>query len=259
MERLADELFEAERTGVAIDPLSERYPSLSPEDAYAIQASNAARRVQAGQRQRGHKVGLTSAAMQEMLGVKEPDFGTLFDAMFVEDHGAIDVSGLVAPRVESEIAFVMQDDLRGPGLSVSDVLCATAGVTSAIEVIDSRIRDWRITLTDTVADNGSSARVVLGGTLVPVETIDLRVVGGLFSLNGAIVATGAGAAVLGHPARCVAWLANKLAELGQYIAAGDVVMAGSIHKAFDVGPGDVATAEFDRLGAVTVRFTGAAA
>jgi 2-keto-4-pentenoate hydratase len=254
LDAIAGDLGAAERTGVPIAPLSESYPALSVADAYGIQQRIVAAREQEGRSVRGRKVGLTSLAMQRQLGVDEPDFGALLDDMLVEDGDAIAATKLIAPRVEAEIAFVMASELRGPGVSSLDALRAVAGAVAAIEVIDSRIADWRIELVDTVADNASSARVVVAGRLVVVEALDLRTMGAALSLNGRVAATGAGAAVLGNPIRCVAWLANKLGEFGVPLREGDLVLAGALHAALGVGAGDVVRADFAELGAVTVRF-----
>jgi 2-keto-4-pentenoate hydratase len=192
--------------------------------------------------------------MQEQLGVGEPDFGAILDDMLVEDGDAIDAATLIAPRIEAEIAFVMERDLRGPGVGTHDALQAIAGAVAALEVIDSRIADWRIGLVDTIADNASSARVVTAGRIVPVHELDLRTLGVALTLNGPVAATGAGAAVLGNPARCVAWLANKLARFDVPLRAGDLVLAGALHAALPVAAGDVVRADFAALGPVSVHF-----
>ncbi len=239
-----------------IEPLTASQPGLTVADAYSVQAAGIERRLREGRVIRGRKAGLTSAAMQQALGVDEPDFGVLLDDMFVEDGGEIALGRLLQPRVEAEIGFVLERDLEGPGVTAYDALRATAGVLACIEVIDSRIADWRIGLVDTIADNASSGLVVSAGRLVPAAAHDLRLVGMAFYRNGELVDTGAGAAVLGNPARCVAWLANKLSEFGTRLRAGELVLAGALHKAVSVEPGDVFRAEFNHLGAVTTRFHG---
>jgi len=254
LDALADRLAQAELARGAVEPLTEAHPELTPADAYGIQQRNVANRKTAGGLVRGRKVGLTSLAMQRQLGVDEPDFGALLDDMVVEDGDAIDTSELIAPKVEAEIAFVMGRELRGPGVGALDALRAVAGAVASIEVIDSRIADWRLSLVDTIADNASSARVVAAGRLVGVQELDLRTLGVVMTLNGSVVATGAGAAVLGNPARCVAWLANKLAEFDVPLREGDLVLAGALHAAAPVVQGDVVRAEFAGLGPVSVRF-----
>lgn len=251
----ADELFRAGADRRPVAPLTDRAPELRVQDAYAIQTRVIERRVAGGARAIGRKIGLTSQPMQQLLGVAEPDFGVLLDDMFVEDGDEIDLTTLLQPRVEAELAFVMAEDLAGPGVTTARALTAVAGVLPAIEVVDSRVVDWRIKLVDTVADNASSGLLVVGGQLRPVTDVDLRLIGVVVSRNGELIDTGAGAAALGNPARCVAWLANKLGSLGAGLKAGDVVLPGAVHKMVPVRPGDVFRAEFSRLGAVTARFS----
>jgi 2-keto-4-pentenoate hydratase len=254
-QELADELWEADRAAKPVPPLTDRHADLAIEDAYAIQTINIERRTAAGERVIGRKVGLTSKPMQQLLGVDEPDFGVLTDEMLVEDGDLIDLSRLVQPRVEAELAFVMSRDLAGPGISAAVALDAIAGVLPAVEVVDSRVADWKIKLVDTVADNASSGLFVIGGRMRPVADLDLRLLGVAISRNGELLDTGAGAAILGNPARCVAWLANTLGSLGEGLRAGDIVLPGAVHKMVPVQPGDVFRAEYAHLGAVTVRFS----
>ena len=255
IERFADELTEAAETRRPIEPLTDRAPDLRVEDAYAIQSRVIERRIAGGTRMVGRKIGLTSKPMQEMLGVNEPDFGVLLDDMMVEDGDEIPLSGLLQPRIEAELAFVMERDLAGPGVSTATALAAVAGVLPAFEIVDSRVADWRIKLVDTVADNASSGLLVVGGRMRPVEQLDLRLIGVVVSRGGAVIDTGAGAAALGNPVRCVAWLANKLGSLGAGLRAGDVVLPGAVHRMVPVQPGDVFRGEFGGLGAVTARFS----
>ena len=255
-QQLADELWEADRTAKPISPLTERYPDLVVEDAYAIQTINIDRRLAAGEQAIGRKVGLTSAPMQQLLGVNEPDFGVLTDEMFVEDGDLIDLGRLNQPRVEAELAFLMETDLAGPGVTTARALRAIAGALPAVEIVDSRVADWKIKLVDTVADNASSGLLVVGGRMRKVEDLDLRLLGVVVARHGEVIDTGAGAAALGNPARCVAWLANKLGSLGAGLKAGDIVLPGAVHKMVPVAPGDVFRADFAHLGGVTVRFSG---
>src|SRR5712691_2027319 len=252
---LADELWQADRTAVPVEPLTQRHPELQIEDAYAIQSVNIDRRVARGASVRGRKVGLTARPMQALLGVDEPDYGVLLDEMFVEEGDEVPLERLVQPRIEAELAFVMERDLAGPGVTAANVLTAVAGVLPAVEIVDSRVADWQIKLVDTVADNASSGLLVLGGNLRRVTEIDLRLVGVVVTRHGELLDTGAGAAALGNPARCVAWLANKLAAFGAGLRAGDVVLPGAVQRMVPVAPGDVFRAEFAHLGAVTVRFS----
>jgi 2-keto-4-pentenoate hydratase len=256
LQQFADLLREAERTRRPVAPVSAAHPGLSVADAYRIQELNVEARTAAGELVRGRKIGLTSRAMQDMLGVSEPDYGALLDTMLVEEGDAISLGELIQPRVEAEIAFVMASELRGPGVTSADALRAIAGVLPALEIIDSRIADWKIGLCDTIADNASSARVVAAGRLTPLDGLDLRLLGMALTVNGEVAATGAGAAVLGNPIRCVAWLANALGAFGIALRPGDLVLAGALHAALPVAAGDVVHAQFAELGSVATRFAG---
>jgi 2-keto-4-pentenoate hydratase len=252
--KFSDALRDANRTRIAIAPLTESDPDLTVDDAYAIQLHNIDRAVADGHRILGHKVGLTSRAMQEMLGVHEPDFGVLLDDMVLPDGAEVSLRDLVHPRVEAEIGLRLAEDLRGPGVTIDRALAALDVAMPALEIIDSRIADWRIGLVDTIADNGSSARAVFGTKSVPAADLDLRLVGAVLERNGELVEHGVGAAALGHPAACVAWLANKLAGFDQTLRAGELILPGAVHRAIDVVAGDVVRAELAGLGTVTVRF-----
>ncbi|HZT06752.1 MAG TPA: fumarylacetoacetate hydrolase family protein [Chloroflexota bacterium] len=247
-------LVEAEESRKAIPPLVQTYPGLSADDAYRIQMATIDRKLEAGARVVGHKIGLTSVAMQQLLGVDQPDFGHILDTMMVPNGGALQRSDLVYPRVEGEIAFVLAEDLRGPGVTVPRVLAATKYVMPALEVVDSRVADWKITLADTIADNASSCRMVVGGRCLPVDGLDLRLVGMILEKNGEIVNSAAGAAVLGNPAQAVAWLANRLADFDVTLRAGEVILPGALTAAVSVEAGDTVQATFDHLGSVCVRF-----
>jgi 2-keto-4-pentenoate hydratase len=250
----ATALESAERDRLPINPLTRTWAHMDVVDAYEIQLLNARRRLAAGAELRGHKIGLTSRAMQQMLGVSEPDYGHLFDDMFVPDGTTLPAADLCQPRVEVEVAFMLDAALEGPGVTVADVLRATAFVMPAIEIIDSRVRDWQITLADTIADNASSARVVLGAKATSPLGIDLRLLGCLLRRNGEIVETGASGAALGNPALAVAWLANKLAQFDTGLESGHIVMPGACMRAADVQAGDVICGEIDQLGSVSVGF-----
>jgi 2-keto-4-pentenoate hydratase len=254
VQAFADELFAAERDRKQIDAFSNR-ATLSASDAYAIQLANVKRRQAAGEKVVGMKVGLTAKPMQKMLGVDQPDFGHLFANMQLHDGAECSLDGLIQPRVEAEIGIILAHDLRGPGLTDLDVVAATAALVPTLEIVDSRITDWKITFVDTVADNGSSARFVVGSKRTPPAGIDTRTVGTVFEKNGELVGTGAGAAVLGaSPFRAVAWLANTLAAEGLELKAGDVIMPGALCAMVPVARGDVAGANFGILGTVSVRF-----
>jgi 2-keto-4-pentenoate hydratase len=250
----ADELLAAYRTGKTLPPLTSTYPGLTVDEAYAIQQRQTVTRTGAGAGIVGFKIGLTSAAMQQQLGVDQPDYGHLFTDML---HGAdtlIPTSAFLQPRAEPEIALVLAQPLRGPGLSVADVLSATAYALPAIEIIDSRITDWRIGLEDTIADNASSGGLVLGGTPSAIAGRDLSLLGCVLRRNGRIQHTGAGAAVMGSPLLAATWLANTLTTRGVELAAGHVILTGSITAAVAVQAGDSITATLDHLGTVTAVF-----
>lgn len=253
-EEAALALHESESSRKPIPPLVARWPELTVEDAYEIQRINIDRRVQAGAAIRGHKVGLSSRAMQEMMGVREPDYGHLLDEMFVFESDSVAVDELIQPRVEIEVAFVLGASLPTRGCNVADVIRATEFVLPAIEIIDSRIADWQIGIVDTIADNASSARVVLGGNPVRLEDVDVRSIGAALRLNGAIVETGTAAAVLGNPVTAVAWLARTIGTFGVSLEPGHVVLPGSCTRAVPVQAGDAVRADFDTLGHVDVSF-----
>ena len=197
---------------------------------------------------------MTSIAMQKLIGVDEPDYGHLFDSMLVREGEPIECSRLLLPKVEGEVAFVLNRRLKGPGVTIADVLRATEGVMASIEIVDSRVRDWKIKLPDTIADNASSARFVVGSRLVDPAGIDLRLVGMVMEKNGEVVSTGAGAAVLGHPAASVAWLANKIGEFGIALEEGEIILSGALTAAVDARAKDSFLMSFGGLGTVGVRF-----
>jgi 2-oxopent-4-enoate hydratase len=250
--RLAGRLWLAEVGADPIEPLSVTCPGLTVADAYSIQSVNARHRVAAGALVVGHKIGLTSRAMQEMLGVDQPDYGHLYDQIVLPSGSQLARAELIAPRIEPEIAFVLGRDLRGPDVDADQVLAATDHVLPALEVIDSRIADWKITLVDTVADNASCARAVLGGEGKSPRGLDLAASLVTLSVNGEVVDTGVGVAVLGHPARAIAWLANALAGYGVGLEAGQVILPGSMTAAVPLGSGDLVRADFGELGSVHV-------
>ncbi|MEV6236163.1 2-keto-4-pentenoate hydratase [Lentzea sp. NPDC051838] len=248
-EAAAELLRVAERDRVPIKPLVELYPEIDVVDAYEIQLLNVRHR---NRDVIGHKVGLSSLAMQQMMGVDEPDYGHLLDDMQLA--GTADASAYLYPRVEVEIAFVLAADLPGEGCTVEDVLAATEFVAPAIELIDSRIIDWKIGLQDTIADNASSAGFMLGSERVHPSSLDIGAVAATLRRNGEVVAEGRGDAVLGDPAIAVAWLAEKVASFGVRLLAGDIVLPGSCTRAIDARPGDEFHAEFAGLGSVDLKF-----
>lgn len=253
--KFADHLAQAtiQRQGVA--PLTAIDPDLTIDEAYQVQLVTINRMVEEGQRIVGKKIGLTSLAMQKLLGVDQPDYGHLMDSMVVENGGTISFNRVLQPKVEAEIAFILKKDLVGPRVTVTDVLQATDYVVPALEIVDSRVADWKIKLQDTVADNASSGLYLLGGKPLKVDQLDLAQVGVVLYKNGEIMNTGVGAAALGHPAICVAWLANKLHEFGITLKAGEVILSGALSAAVNAEPGDYFQARFAHLGEVGVRFT----
>lgn len=254
IETLGDELYTALRDRQVVDPLSNRFPDISIEQAYRIQERMLQRRLQDGERIVGKKIGVTSAAVMNMLGVHQPDFGYLTDAMVVNQGEAIDISTLIQPKAEGEIAFLLKRDLMGPGVGVSDVLAATECVMPCFEIVDSRIRDWKIKITDTVADNASCGVFVLGDRAVSPLSLDLQTCGMVLEKNGEVVATGAGAAALGSPLNAVAWLANTMGRLGIPLKAGEVVLSGALAAMFPAAKGDFFRVSIGGLGECSVRF-----
>lgn len=254
VDALAQRLLAAARDRTPIAPLTDEYPTMNAADAYAVQQCVVAARVAGGESIVGWKLGLTSAAMQQQIGVDQPDYGPILSGYLIPEGSPIPTGTLIQPRAEAEIAFVLDRPLRGPGVTSLDVLRATAGIAPAIEIIDSRIRDWKIRFADTVADLASSARVMFAGRLVRLDDIDVRLIGCVLERNGQIVETGAGAAALGNPAGAVAWAANTLGALGQTLEAGHIVMTGALHASVSATAGDTFRARFDRLGSLTIRF-----
>lgn len=251
-QQVADLLWEAQQSGASIAPVTQGR-ALNVEDAYAIQKINVQRHLGLGATMLGHKVGLTSKAIQAWLKVDEPDFGTLLDSMLIPQGGTVDPARMMQPRAEGELAFVLAEDLRGPGVTAVDVLQATSFVLPAIEVIDSRIQDWTLTLEDTVADNASSGLFVLGSEPIPVEEVDMQLVGMALRRRGRVVSTGAGLACMGNPAEAVAWLANKLSSLGQPLRAGQIILSGALGPAVPVEPGDWFEVSLGDLGQASFR------
>ncbi|WP_306316909.1 MULTISPECIES: 2-keto-4-pentenoate hydratase [unclassified Streptomyces] len=251
----ADLLWRAERDRAPVDPLTPAFPGIDVVDAYEIQLSNIRRRLESpGVRVRGHKVGLSSEVMQRMMGVDEPDYGHLLSDMVLPEDTPVEAGRYCAPRIEVEIGYVLGESLPGEDCTEKDVLAATEYVVASLELIDSRIADWRIGLTDTIADNASSAGVVLGERRVAPGDLDLADIGAVLFRGGEEIARGRTSAVLGDPTVAVAWLARKVAAFGVRLEAGHVILPGSCTAAVDARPGDEFRAEFEGLGDVSVRF-----
>jgi 2-keto-4-pentenoate hydratase len=251
---LARTFIGAEQRGVPIEPITSLYPDLTEADAYRVQMAVVATKVRRGDRVIGRKVGATSQPIQQLLGIDEPIYGTLLESNRVANGETILLSRLIHPRVECEIAFLLGEDLAGPGIAVTNVLAATQAVMASLEINDPRTREWKIESREAIADNGVAARFVLGEQRLAVEDLDLPNTTVVFRKNGEEVASARGAAVLGDPARAVAWLANKLAEHHQSLKANEIVLPGSMTPIYPVGTADRVEAEFDALGDVSVRF-----
>lgn len=251
---VARRLLDAYTSREPIDPLTSTYEDFTLEDAYAVQLLQIEAFLERGRTVKGHKVGLTSAAMQRLLGVNEPDYGHLLDDFFFLEHMPIPTSRFLQPRIEPEVAFVLKAPLKGPGVTVHEAIAAVDFVLPALEIVDSRIRDWKIGLLDTISDNASSGAVVLGSTPTDLGSVDLRLAGAVLTRNGAVVGTGAGGAVLGSPITSLVWLANTVGARGVTLEAGHVVLPGAVCAMAPIAPGDTFTATFAGLGSVTARF-----
>ena len=258
--QLAAELHQSEKTRVQVEHFSKRHPEMTVEDGYAISRAWVKTKLAEGRTVRGHKIGLTSRAMQQASQITEPDYGTLLDDMFFAEGGDIPFQRFIAPRVEVELAFVLGRRLKGPGVTIFDVLAATDYVVPAVEIIDARIEQFdRHTKTmrkvfDTIADNAANAGIVTGGRPVKPDAVDLRWVGALLYKNGVIEESGVAAAVLNHPATGVAWLANKLAPWDECLEAGEVVLGGSFTRPTAAQPGDTFHVDYGPLGSIAMRF-----
>ena len=253
---LGDELYEALVNRQMLAPLTEREPDIEIADAYFISQHLLERRIAAGEKVIGKKIGVTSKAVMNMLNVHQPDFGYLTDRMVVSTGEEMPISTqMIQPKAEGEIAFLLREDLSGPGVSNADVLRATEGVMACFEIVDSRVRDWQIKIQDTIADNASCGMFVLGDRLVRPEDVDLTTCGMVVEQNGEVVATGAGAAALGSPVNCVAWLANTLGEFGISLKAGEVILSGSLVPLLPIKAGDNMYVSIGGIGNASVRFT----
>lgn len=257
---LARQLYEARKTRTQLRHFSAQYPQMTIEDGYAIQREWVKLELADGRTIKGRKIGLTSRAMQQASQITEPDYAPLMDDMFFEAGGDIPIDRFIAPRVEVELAFILEKPLKGSGVTLFDVLSATSYVVPAVEIIDARIeqydRDTRVMrkVFDTISDFAANAGVVLGGRPVRPAEVDLRWVGALLHKNGVVEESGLAAAVLNHPATGVAWLANKIAPYGERLNAGDVVLAGSFTRPTPAAAGDVFHVDYGPLGSIAFRF-----
>ena len=251
--KAADILMNAEKERKQAVQLTKTFPGITIEDSYAISSEVARRRIAAGARLIGHKVGLTSKAMQRSSQIDEPDYGYLMDFMMIPDGAKVAHENFCLPRVEVELAFVLGKALKGPGIGLTDVLRATEYVVPALEIVDARLQDPR-KIFDTVADNGAAAGIVVGGRPVGPLEVDLRWVSGIMYRNAEIEETGVAAGVLGHPALGVAWLANKLGTHGIGLEPGHLVLAGSFTRVVHAKKGDTLHADFGALGGIALQF-----
>lgn len=252
--KIADELHLAGRDRQPVPLLTARYPQMSIEDSYAVQRIWAQRQTEAGRRKAGHKIGLTSKAMQEATGIDEPDYGVIFDDQVHESGHVFAWERYTHPRIEMELAFVLKSELAGPGIGIFDVLRATEYVVPALEILDSRIEMEGRTITDTISDNAALGAMVIGGTPVAPDAVDLRWVAGMLSRNQEIIETGVAAGVLNHPANGVHWLANRIAGHGDVLEAGEIILAGSFTRPLWVYQGDTVYADYGKLGTITCHF-----
>jgi len=251
--KAADLLMEAERTRKPVVQLSKTWPDIQIEDSYWISGEVTRRKIAAGAKLIGHKIGLTSKAMQQSSQIDEPDYGHLLDTMMIHDGAKVPHANYCVPRVEPELTFILKEPLKGPGVGLADVLRATEYVIPSIEIIDARLQNPR-KIYDTVADNGAAAGIVLGGRPVRPMDVDLRWVGAVFYRNSEIEETGVAAGVLGHPAMAIAWLANKVGRFGTVLEPGHLMLSGSFTRPVWAEKGDTLHADFGPLGSVAVQF-----
>jgi 2-oxopent-4-enoate/cis-2-oxohex-4-enoate hydratase len=252
----SDELYQALRARRTLVPLSTRAPELTIDDAYKISLGFLERRLKDGEKVIGKKIGVTSKPVQDMLNVRQPDFGFMTDAMLVPDGGTVVIAeSLIQPRAEAEIGFILRKGLKGPGVTMEDVLDATEWIAPCFEIVDSRIADWKIKIADTVADNASCGVFLLGDARVDPRTVpDLAALHVKVTKNGASLSEGYGSAVQGSPLAAVAWLANTLGNLGVTLDAGDIVLSGSLVPLEPARPGDIFEMELSGVGAASIRF-----
>ena len=254
IQRYGDELYQALIDSKPVDPLTDRESDITIEDAYQIQLRMIQRRVDAGETIVGKKIGVTSKVVMDMLKVNQPDFGQMTSGMVFNEGEAIRTDTMIAPRAEAEVAFMLKRDLMGPGVTAADVLRATDCVMPCFEIVDSRIKDWKIKIQDTVADNASCGVLTLGGLRKDPRKLDLALAGMVLEKNGELISTSTGAAVQGSPVNAVAWLANTLGRLGIGLKAGEVILSGSQSPLVPVKAGDSLVCSVGGLGSTSVRF-----
>lgn len=253
-ETLSDELYAALRGRKTVTPLIDRHPELTIDDAYAVSLGFLKRRLADGEKVVGKKIGVTSKAVQDMLGVHQPDFGFLTDWMHVTGDIDIDAKALIAPRAEAEIAFILKDSLNGPGVTAADVVAATESIAPCFEIVDSRIQNWKIGIVDTVSDNASCGVYVIGEARADPRELHLPDLHVTVTKNGEPLSEGYGSAVQGDPAQAVAWLANTLGAYGVTLDAGDVILSGSLVPLAPAQKGDVFEMTLHGIGGCVARF-----
>ncbi|RID88213.1 4-oxalocrotonate decarboxylase [Peribacillus asahii] len=255
IDHIIDTLYNAERNRIEVTKFVDEFPELDLTLAYEIQDQLIEKKCQEERTViSGRKLGLTSRAKQQMMGVHEPSYGVLLENMQLAEGEPISLAPFIHPKIEPEIAFVFKKEIKGPFVSVTDVLEATAYIAPAMEIIDSRYLNFKFTLPDVIADNSSSSRYLVGNKQYKVEDVDLRLMGMVYRKNGEVVATSAGASVMGHPARAIAWMANQLVKKGQTIKPGEIVLSGALSEAFMISPGDHFSVSFDGLGSLEATF-----
>jgi 2-oxopent-4-enoate hydratase len=237
-----------------IDPLSERFPTLTEDEAYRIQEINANFSTKQGAKHIGYKIGLTSREAQKQFNISKPDFGHLFSDMSVLEERPVIRDSLIQPKIEGELAFILGRDLKGPGVTIIDVLSAVDAVVVCMEIVDSRVRDWKIRATDTIADNGSSALFVVSGVKYSIRGMSLAGLGMSLSQNGEVIATGAGSAVMGNPLSAVVFVANELGGRGKTLKEGQIILSGSLTAMLKVSKNDFFTCEVGGLSRLSLRF-----
>jgi 2-oxopent-4-enoate/cis-2-oxohex-4-enoate hydratase len=254
IQQYGDELYKALIDRKPVEPLTDRESDITIEDAYQIQLRMIQRRLDQGETIIGKKIGVTSKIVMDMLGVNQPDFGQMTSGMVFNEGEALDTSKLIAPRAEAEVAFMLKRDLMGPGVTAADVLRATDCVMPCFEIVDSRIKDWKIKIQDTVADNASCGVLILGGLRKDPRKLDLALAGMVLEKNGEVISTTTGASVQGSPVNAVAWLANTLGRLGIGLKAGEIILSGSQSPLVPVKSGDSLVCSVGGLGSTSVRF-----
>lgn len=253
-QKIAANLLTAEMKKNPIEAIAESYSKITVEDAYRIQMAGIEMKLAKGHKVIGKKIGLTSKGMQKLLGVNEPDYGVLLSDMLLTEGVPCQRDELLQPKIEGELAFILKETIKGPGATIADVYRATEYIVPAFEIVDSRIRDWKIKLEDTIADNASSARILLGSRMIPIKDIDLKLVGMMLEKNGELVSSGVGAEVWGNPAAAVAWLANKLADFNIALEKGEIILSGAVTAAEKVNAGDIFNVSFYNLGSLSLKF-----